>query len=477
MIDDLDQDTNYLMETPIHGLLSRRGLLRAGLVGGLALGGVSLAGCSSSVVTPTRGLAAGGAGSPVVRSTAQLQPAAAITNAQGWPGPDLPAGLGVNLHFSSTKQALDQIARVAGLGLRFARMDLTWSMVERQRGRYDFSGYDPVIHALTSRGVRPICILGYSNTLYEMIPSPPSTAVGPHTDAVRQAFARFVAAAAAHFKGRGIIWEIWNEPDNVRFWSPAPTPSGYMALLKTAVPALRQADTSALVIAPALTGMSSQYPAAWTYLENCFSLGLPGLVDGISVHPYRQDGPESVTTDYRRLRSLVARYAPKDKANMPIVNSEWGYSGTWVSRDLQAAYFVRLCLMDRLNGLPISVWYDWQDDGNDPRQQEDNFGLLTWNGQPKPVFAAAQTLVRELGGYRFNRRLTSGSDYGLLFTRGAAKKQVIWTTGSAHPVTLTINTPSVTITSLTGGKRTQPVVGGRTILEINGDPQYVTPGV
>ncbi|HEX7733980.1 MAG TPA: hypothetical protein VF458_03930, partial [Ktedonobacteraceae bacterium] len=116
------------------------------------------------------------------------------------------------------------------------------------------------------------------------------------------------------------------------------------------------------------------------------------------------------------------------------------------------------------------------DDGNDPRQQEDNFGLLAWNGQQKPVYAAAQTLVRELGGYRLSRRLTTGADYSLLFTRGATKKQVIWTTGNAHPVALVINAPSVTITGLTGAKRTQPVVSGKTILEINGDPQYVTPG-
>lgn len=476
MRDNSDQDHSRAAEPSAHGLLSRRGLLRAGVVGGLTLGSACLTGCSSTMITPAQGQEASASASSTARSNVRIQPAGAIQSIQGWPAPELSAGLGVNLHFSSPQQALDQVARVAGLGLRFVRMDLTWSAVERQRGHYDFSSYDPVIHALTSRGIRLLCILGYNNALYEMVPSPPSTAVGPHTDAVRQAFARFVSATVTHFKGRGIIWEIWNEPDNVRFWSPTPTPAGYVDLLKTAVPALRQADTSALVIAPALTGMSSQYPAAWTYLEKCFSLGLPGLVDAISVHPYRQDGPESVTADYRRLSALLARYAPKNKVNLPIIDSEWGYSGTWVSREQQAAYFVRLALMDQLNGLPISIWYDWQDDGKDPRQQEENFGLLTWNGQPKPAYVAAQTLIRELGGYRLNRRLTGGADYGLLFTRGTAKKQVLWTTGNAHPVTLNINASSVTITSLTGGQRTQPVVNGRTILNITGDPQYVTPG-
>ena len=485
MMHNSEEGNDYFVGTPICGRLTRRGLLRVSALGGLALGSVYLAGCGVATGTPAQRIAASAL--PTARATGvqptnhqgvtQLQPASVEAATPGLAGPAVLAGLGVNLHFTSTTQALAQIARLAGSGLRVARMDLTWSVVEQQRGRYNFASYDPVINALTAHGIRPLCILGYSNMLYETVPSPSSTAVGPHTDALRQAFARFAAAAAAHYKGRGIIWELWNEPDNVRFWSPTPSPSGYMALVKAVVPELRRAGPSALIIAPALTGLSSQYPAAWNYLENCFSLGLPGLVDAISAHPYRQSAPETVTADYQRLRALITRYAPKNKARMPIYNSEWGYSDTWVSRDQQAAYFTRLSLINILSGLPVSIWYDWQDDGNDPRQQEDNFGLLTWNGQPKPVYAAAQTLVRELGGYHFSRRLTSGQDYGLLFINGSAQKQVIWTTGSSHLVTLsTSNASSITITSLTGGKRTQPVIGGKTALNINGDPQYITPG-
>lgn len=459
--------------------LSRRGLLRAGTFGGVALAGVALVGCDfapessvqSQVVigpTPTHPTKPGGA------RHIQFTPDHLAGGA--WPASTMPAGLGVNLHFTNTAQALSQIGQLAALGPRFARLDFTWSAVEHRRGQYNFAGYDPIIQALTSRGIRPLCILGYNNSLYESVPFAPSTAVGPHTDAVRQAYARFAGAAAAHFKGRNIVWEIWNEPDNVRFWAPAPSPSGYMALLREAVPALRRADPQALLVAPALTGMSSQYPAAWTYLEQCFALGLAGLVDAISVHPYRRDSPESVIADYQRLRSLIARYAPKAKASMPIINSEWGYSNTWVSLDQQAAYLVRLSLINMLSGLPISILYDWMDDGRDAKQQEDNFGLLTWQGRQKPAYAAIRTLVRELGGFRFNRRLTGGADYSLLFTRGTVAKQVIWTTGNAHPVTLSVNAGSVTVTSMTGGSRTQPVIAGKTVLEINGDPQYITPG-
>ncbi len=50
-----------------------------------------------------------------------------------------------------------------------------------------------------------------------------------------------------------------------------------------------------------------------------------------------------------------------------------------------------------MNGLPLSIWYDWQDDGPDPTQLEQNFGLLTYIGQSKMASVAAQTLTHELG--------------------------------------------------------------------------------
>lgn len=453
--------------------ISRRGVLRVGMLGGLALGGISLAACGSSA----QGQAVAGSSTTrtAVQKTTQPHPSVVDLAGHGWPAAVVSAGLGVNLHFTNAAQALSQIAQLASLGLRLVRLDLTWSLVERQQGHYDFSLYEPIIQALTSRGVRPLCVLGYSNALYEPLPAAPAIAVGPHTDAVRQAFARFAGAAAAHFKGRNIIWEVWNEPDNVRFWSPAPIPEDYLALLKATVPALRQADPYALIIAPALTGMSDQYPAAWTYLENCFSLGLASLVDAISVHPYRPGAPETVTADYQRVRSLLTRYAPKDKAHLPIVNSEWGYSTTLVSRDQQAAYLTRLSLINLLSGLPISILYDWQDDGTDARQPEDNFGLLTSRGQPKPAYTAMRTLIHELAGFRFSRRLNSGADYTLLFTNGSSQKQVLWTTGDPHIVTLSIEARGVTVTSMAGEQRVQPVIRNQTLLEISGNPQYVTP--
>ena len=387
----------------------------------------------------------------------------------------MPEGLGVNLNIQFPASGINDLAtRLSATGFRFTRLDMLWNLVEHTRGQYDFSLYDPVVGALAAHGIRPLFILDYNNLLYDNTQSPPFTEVGPHTDAVRQAFARFAAAAVSHFKGSGIVWEIWNEPDNPRFWYPKPDADSYMALARTAIDAIRQADPHAIIVGPALVGLEPQYQDAWNFLERCFMLGLPALVDAISVHPYRLGPPESAAANYQRLRALLARYAPPGKTNLPIVCSEWGYSLTWVSEQQQAAYFARLYLINLMNNLPITIWYNWQD-GPDPKQREDNFGLITYHGQPKLDYSAAQTLIQELTHYHYTDRLSlfSNADYALRFTNDAASKHVAWTTGDAHTVTLSISGTSVMVTSMTGEKRTLPVVNGQMTLELSDSPQYL----
>lgn len=441
---------------PARSWLTRRAFLRAsGLAAGL--GSAWLVGCSSNTA-------------PKNATT----PTPAIHDVRvGIPGLTVPAGLGVNIHPSPTMRA--DIMQLAAVGFRVVRLDISWSLVEHQLGTYDFSRYDPIIETLAAYNIRPLCILGYSNALYEHTSAPSGDVVGPHTDEVRQAFARFAAAAAGHFQGRDIYWEVWNEPDYLPFWYPTPLADEYMVLVRLTIPAIRQADPQATIIAPALTGLEPQYRSAWTFLERCLVLGLADLVDALSLHPYRLDPPESVTADYQRLRSLLARWSPQHK-DLPLISSEWGYSLTWVSPEQQAAYFVRLSLLNLLNGLPMSIWYEWRDDGANAKQVEENFGLLTRQNQPKPAYHAAQTLISELTGFSLIERvvLPSSADYALLFSMGANRKQVVWTAGQPHPVTLPTNAPSVALTGMTGERRSQATMQGALQLTLTGHPQYVT---
>ena len=154
-----------------------------------------------------------------------------------------------------------------------------------------------------------------------------------------------------------MLWEIWNEP-NGNFWSPKPDAQQYTALALATAKAIREAEPQATIIGPA----SSGFP--WEFLETFLKSGVLEYLDAVSVHPYRnpRKPPETAAADYQKLRTMIERYAPASKKDkLPILSGEWGYS-TWkhgVSLETQAAFAARQQLSNLLNGVPLSIWYDW----------------------------------------------------------------------------------------------------------------------
>src|ERR1041385_6723467 len=138
--------------------------------------------------------------------------------------PDFPPlafaeGVGVNIHFTRGRER--DLDLIAAAGFKFIRMDFGWGGIERKKGEFNWADYDTLTADLEKRGMRAIYILDYSNPLYEetVVSKNPITgqehkdlASPQHPESVA-AFARWAAAAAEHFAGRRILWEIWNEPN------------------------------------------------------------------------------------------------------------------------------------------------------------------------------------------------------------------------------------------------------------------------
>ena len=339
------------------------------------------------------------------------------------PPPVVPEGLGVNIHFTDPKPG--EMKMLADGGFRIVRMDFAWGGTEREKGKYDFSAYDRLMAALQPHGIKALFILDYSNKNYD-------DGLSPCSDEGRKAFAAWAAAAAVHFKGRGILWEMYNEP-NIKFWKPKPKVEDYVLLALEAGKALREAAPGEAYIGPATSTMD------FVFLEACFKAGLLEYWSAVSVHPYRQKPPETVAEDYAKLRRLIDQYAPKGKY-IPIHSGEWGYSSAWKNfdDDGQGKYLPRQWLTNLSNDVPISIWYDWHDDGKDPKEAEHHFGTVAnpyFSGRepvydPKPSCRAARALATALCGFTFSKRLAVGGaeDYVLIFARGKETRMAAWTT-------------------------------------------------
>ncbi|HOH28345.1 MAG TPA: cellulase family glycosylhydrolase [Candidatus Hydrogenedentes bacterium] len=338
----------------------------------------------------------------------------------------IPQGLGVNIHFYQGNEK--DLAMIEASGMGIIRMDISWDGVEKVPGVYDFSQYDFLIADMEARGVRILFIIDYGNTLYD-------EGLAPCSDAGRQASARFCAALAERYAGKSIIWELWNEPNLDHFWKPKPDVDAYMAWCHAVAPAIRQGDPDACIIAPAVSRVDRDF------LRECFKRGLLELVDGISVHPYRsgEHGPETALKEYRALEKMIDEMMPAGRGPIPVISGEWGYTSKEISPELQGKYLARQWLANLSAGIPISIWYDWHEDGQDPEEREHHFGTVAWDYAPKPAYIAMTTLTKQLEGYLLAGRLHLGNDeeFAVLFRKAANDwKLALWTTGKSHQMRL-----------------------------------------
>ena len=210
--------------------------------------------------------------------------------------------MGVNVHRFRSNAALD-LAR--DVGFRFTRADLLWERVERG-GAYRFAIYDSLMNALEARGMGALLILDYGH--------PDHGGKVPRTAEDIAAFGRFAEAAARHFKGRDVRYEIWNEPDIVQFWPPKPNVQEYAALLREAVSAIHRADPSAKVVSGGVSRLDLKF------LRRAIDPGVAAGLRAIGVHPYPKGGLDKMVLEMEKLREW-ARQSFGER--LEIWDTEW----------------------------------------------------------------------------------------------------------------------------------------------------------
>ncbi|HOZ50020.1 MAG TPA: cellulase family glycosylhydrolase [Candidatus Hydrogenedentes bacterium] len=269
------------------------------------------------------------------------------------------AGLwGVVVHTPFHAQALKDI------GVQWVRVNLRWRNIETgQRGQYDWAGADELLGCYVDNGFKVMAILTIENLcpLYE--------SDAENKQVVIDAIAQWAGAAAARYSGKGLVWEIGNEPEVFPMGDYWNHPETYTAMARKVAGAIKAADADARVAALSV---------AWFdrgFISKALDDGLiaDGTVDILTYHGYHRRDlmPESgLAEDVAWLREQVGRYAPSRKPVI-LADSERGYAivpflepKAWHSwRNLtygeseQAAYLARHYLETISLGVEIGVWY------------------------------------------------------------------------------------------------------------------------
>jgi xylan 1,4-beta-xylosidase len=319
---------------------------------------------------------------------------------------------------------------------------------------YNFQYIDDVFDHMLDAGVRPFVELSFSPA---DLASTKNTAMwwkangSPPKD--YQKWADLVSAFAKHCVHRyGIdevrtwYFEVWNEPNLKAFFDG--TRTQYFELYKVTARALKQVDAQLRVGGPATSNFvpdgrfdgetensslaierkenvdidSVPWRPIWVelFLDYCHRNHLP--VDFVSTHPYPTDfvvddkgvgknlvrSVDSTRDDLRTIRNVVD-HSPYPKSEIHL--TEWN-SSPWLNDSthdsLAAATYIVKTNLESL-GLVDSLSY-WtftdifEEGGGDPTMFHGGFGMITYQGVPKPSFHAYRLL-----NYLGDELLTSSS--------------------------------------------------------------------
>ncbi|MBN1417948.1 MAG: beta-galactosidase [Planctomycetes bacterium] len=341
-----------------------------------------------------------------------------------------PWGVGLYLYrYPETDDGFAEMDRAAGLardaGVKWSREEFQWHRIEPREGEFRWDFYDRMVETARRNGIAVYGLLAYWSGWAKA-----------YTPEGIDAYARWAEAVVRRYRDRIHHWEVWNEP-NIFFWQ-GPRDM-YADLLREAYAAIRRADSDARILGLSTAGIDTAFIRRMIELEAPF--------DVLTIHPYRTELDEAgFLKELRDVRALAG--------DRPIWITEMGWPTQIGGTDEaeQARLLSRTYLLAVASGAVENVsWYDFRDDGDDPRYNEHRFGAVRRDLAPKPAYLALGAVCRTIGTKSLLGALSEGE--GLFAYRfGAGHEHVLAVWSSDGPRVAAIEVEGARIVRNTVGE-------------------------
>ena len=189
---------------------------------------------------------------------------------------------GVQVHCDGMTPCANPPMRDICAAAQVTRNGAWWRYVEKVKGQYDFADIEKWV-ASVNRTTGGGCAAGTGSMGMNFVLNGGNHLYGgqdstsPTTPEQVQGYTNFVVAVLTKYAGRGIVWELYNEPDlSVREM----TPEQYANLVISVGKAVRADPTTAseILMGPSISTISCDY------MQSMKQLGVLQYVDAVSVH-------------------------------------------------------------------------------------------------------------------------------------------------------------------------------------------------
>ncbi len=341
---------------------------------------------------------------------------------------DEPFIVGIGTHLMNYETSpVRGLQRVADAGINSVREDAFWSTAEPSLNQLRIvPQWRTYLNVAKDKNLTTLANLDYSTNFHGNLK--------PRTPEIRNAYLKYVDYVTRQLAGKVNYWDIWNEWD---LEGPKDTKlsADYATLVKAVVPLIRKNDPQAKILAGSVTPEGMDYGFA----DRLIDAGILDQIDGLSVHPYVHCAGMGKNTPegwVKWVRDYVHHINEKAGKEVPIYLTELGwpshtgncpYTPETVASYLARTYFLARTL-PTVKGL---WWYDLVNDGENKTDQEDNFGLLEHNLEPKPAYGVIKAISRYVREFTYDSaQSTMMNDvYLLYFNKGAERIVVGWAAG------------------------------------------------
>ncbi|MHA1371309.1 MAG: cellulase family glycosylhydrolase [Promethearchaeota archaeon] len=338
---------------------------------------------------------------------------------------------GFNCHITWGSQYTDfrvddpvDLENMKKLNVGWIRSDFWWgALFPNDSGvpNSDFVRYiDDFVANTSSIGIKIDCLLSYGTSW--ACPEDPFSSgwynTYPHN---LTAWRDYMSFCSGRWQGNSSMgyFEIYNEPNNPRYWSSSKESLKLFANLTVeAARTIKAMDPSALVFGPGLSGVGldsilfrdthdePNFLSVWVENadESARDVGMTfgDLFDGFCCHPYGLW--QSQVSKYQILNEFVSSQEKKFGRSFLRLNTE---TGTPTSEpdspyDVQAMQIAKYMVVSQLLGYDVYINYEYRDANRLPENYNDLdradldgewfFGVVNNDRQPKPSFYAFGTI-------------------------------------------------------------------------------------
>jgi hypothetical protein len=239
--------------------------------------------------------------------------------------------------------------------LRTWDMNISWSDIAVERGRYDWSKFDAIVDLAASHGTELVYTFGRTPRWAARAPDAPGP-YGPgqcSPPAHLSDWEDFVRAVVTRADGRIKFWEIWNEPQDHNFYC-GDIPM-MVTLQKAAYAIVKKKSTEFQVLTPSPTGgLGPSW--MWRFLSS----GGGDYADIIGFHGYWDADALSLPAVVSRFKGVAqARHASK-----PLWDTEagWGENPPNMDPASKAAFLAKYYLLHWSLGIRRLYWYSYDNE-------------------------------------------------------------------------------------------------------------------